>query len=287
VSEHFIKHKKLNRSLGGSIFLFFIIGAFAVFMLIPMVYAINSSLKPLNELWIFPPRIFVKNPTLKNYTDLFRLMSDSWVPFTRYFFNTLLVSVSGTFGHVLLASMCAYSMSKLKFSGSNVIFKIIVMSLMFSSSVTAIPNFIIITKLKLLNTYFALILPAFAAPLGLYLMKQFMETLIPDSLLEAAKIDGANEGLIFFKIVMPLVKPAWLTLVIFSFQSLWSCGSNMYIQSEQLKTLNYAISQIISGGISRAGAGSAAVVVMMIVPIVVFVLTQSNVVETMATSGLK
>lgn len=163
----------------------------------------------------------------------------------------------------------------------------IVMSLMFSSSVTAIPNFIIVTKMKLLNTYWALVLPAFAAPLGLYLMKQFMETLIPDSLLEAAKIDGAHEGFIFFKIVMPLVRPAWLTLVIFSFQSLWSSGSNLYIQSEQLKTLNYAISQIISGGISRAGAGAAAVVVMMILPVLVFVLTQSNVVETMATSGLK
>ena len=282
-----IAHRKLNRSVGSSILVFSIVGLFAGFMLVPMVYAVSSSLKPLNELWIFPPRILVMNPTLKNFNDLFNLMSDSWVPFSRYIFNTLFISVCGTFGHVILASMCAYSISKLKFRGSRVVFRIIVYSLMFSASVTAIPNFMIITRLHLIDNYLAIILPAFAAPLGLYLMKQFMETMIPDTLLEAARIDGAHEGRIFLLIVMPIIKPAWLTLIIFSCQALWNSGSNLYIQSEQLKTLNYAISQILAGGIARAGVGAAAVVVMMILPILVFFFSQSNVVKTMSTSGLK
>jgi len=280
-------HKKLNRSLGGNIFVFTIIGIFAFFMTIPLIYAISNSLKPLNELWIFPPRLIVSNPTLKNFYDLFNLMSASWIPFSRYIFNTLFISICGTGGHVLLASMCAYSISKLRFYGSKIIFRVIVFSLMFSASVTSIPNFLIITKLNLIDNYLSIILPAFAAPLGLYLMKQFMETMIPDTLLEAAKIDGAKEARILFTIVMPIVKPAWLTLIIFSFQSLWNSGSNLFIQSEELKTLNYAISQILAGGIARAGVGSAAVVVMMILPIVVFIFSQSNIVETMSTSGMK
>ena len=282
-----IINKRINRSLGSSIFVYSIIGIFAAFMVIPMIYAISNSLKPLNELWIFPPRLFVINPTIKNYNDLFNLISDSWIPFSRNIFNTLFISICGTLGHIILASMCAYSISKLRFYGSKTTFRIIVYSLMFSATVTTIPNFLIITRLNLIDNYLAIILPAFSAPLGLYLMKQFMESMVPDSLLEAAKIDGAREGVIFFRIVMPIIKPAWLTLVIFSFQSLWNSGSNLYIQSEELKTLNYAISQILAGGISRAGVGAAAVVVMMILPIIVFVFTQSNVVETMSTSGMK
>lgn len=282
-----IIHKRINRSLGSSIFVYSIISIFAVFMVIPMIYAISNSLKPLNELWVFPPKLFVINPTMKNYNDLFNLISDSWIPFSRNIFNTLFISICGTLGHIILASMCAYSISKLRFHGSKTIFRIIVYSLMFSATVTTIPNFLIITRLNLIDNYLAIILPAFAAPLGLYLMKQFMESMIPDTLLEAAKIDGAHEGVIFFRIVMPIIKPAWLTLGIFSFQSLWNSGSNLYIQSEELKTLNYAISQILAVGIARAGVGAAAVVVMMILPIIVFVFSQSNVVETMSTSGMK
>lgn len=143
------------------------------------------------------------------------------------------------------------------------------------------------SKLHMINTYSALILPAFASSLGLYLMKQFMETSIPDSLLEAARIDGSGEWHTFWRIVMPLVKPAWMTLIIFSFQGLWNTGGNVLIQDEELKTLNYALSQIVSGGIARTGTAAAATIVMMIVPVAVFLVTQSNVVETMSTSGMK
>lgn len=163
----------------------------------------------------------------------------------------------------------------------------VVLSLMFSAVVTQVPSFLIMSKMKLINTFGAYILPAFCSSLGLYLMKQFIETSIPDSLLEAARIDGAGEGRIFWRVVMPLVKPAWLTLIIFSFQGLWNTSATVLIQREELKTLNNALSQIVSGGIARTGTAAAAAVIMMVVPILVFVISQGSIVETVATSGMK
>ena len=166
-------------------------------------------------------------------------------------------------------------------------FSMVVLALMFSTAVTKIPNFIIMAKLNLLDTYFALIIPAFGSSLGLYLMKQFMEQMVNDSVMESARMDGAGEWTVFWKMVMPIVKPAWLTLIIFSFRDLWNMGSTTFIYSEELKTLNYAMTQVLGGGVARAGAGAAAGVIMMIVPVTVFIVTQSNVVETMGSSGMK
>ena len=277
---------RVNRSTGGDIGIFIILFIFGFLMVLPMYYAIITSLKPLDELWIFPPRFWVAKPTLKNFADLFSNLSNSWVPFSRYIFNTVFISVVGNFGHVIIASMAAYALSKKRFYGSQTIFKVIVTSLMFSGS-TAIPTFIIMSKLGLIDTYWSIILPAFSSTLGLYLMKQHMESMVKDTIIEAAKIDGAGEMRIFWTIVMPMVKPAWLTLIVFSFQGLWNSTGATYIYTEQLKTLNYAISQIISAGISRAGAGAASVVFMMILPIAVFMFSQSNIVETMSSSGIK
>ncbi|MBQ7707066.1 MAG: carbohydrate ABC transporter permease, partial [Lachnospiraceae bacterium] len=171
--------------------------------------------------------------------------------------------------------------------GRNFIFQLVVLSLMFNTTVTAIPNFIIMSKLHWIDTLAALVVPAFGSSLGLYLMKQFIDQMIPDAILEAARIDGANEFRIFFGIVMPSVRPAWLTLIIFSFQGLWNLSDTNYIYREDLKPLNYALHQILSGGVTRVGASAAATVLMMIVPIVLFLFTQSQIVETLATSGMK
>ncbi len=279
--------KQLNRSAAGNAGVIIVLSLFGAFMLLPMIYTISSSLKPLDELWVFPPRFFVRNPTTRNFQDLFRLLSDSMVPFSRYIFNTVVIAVVGTLGHVVLASMCAYALSKHEFPGSKVIFQLVVLALLFNASVTAIPNFMIITWLHLLDNPLALIVPAFGSSLGLYLMKQFMEQMVQDSVLEAARIDGASEWRVFWGIVMPTVKPGWLTLIVFSFSGLWNTGASNVIYSESLKTLNYAMSQILAGGIARAGVGTAASVIMMIVPITVFIITQSNVVETMGASGMK
>lgn len=277
----------LNRSVGGDAGITFFLVIMGAFMFLPLLYVVLQALKPLDELWMFPPRFYVINPTFQNFSDLFSLMSDSWVPFSRYIFNTVLISVVGTAGNLLFGSMAAYGLSKLKFPGRDFLFNLVVKSLMFTSTVTAIATFITMSLLHWVDTYLAVIIPAFGSTLGLYLMKQFMESSVPDATLESARLDGASEFYTFWVIAMPMVKPGWLTMIVYSFQGLWNSGSSIYIYSEQLKTLNYAIGQITAGGIARAGASAAATVVMMAVPILVFVVSQSNIIETMGSSGMK
>lgn len=282
------KHKVvLSRSAGGDVGITILLTILGAFMFLPMVYVIAQSLKPLDELWMYPPRFLVQNPTLNNFRDLFTLMNDSWVPFSRYIFNTVFTSVMGTFGHLFIASMCAYALAKIKFPGGKMIFSTIRNSLMFHSTVTAITQFMLMSAFGMVDTYWAIIIPAWGYTLGLYLMKQFMETNVPDTVLESARLDGASELRTYWTIAMPMVKPAWLTLIIYSFQGLWNAGSSIYIYSEQLKSFNYAIGQITAGGIKRAGASAASTVLMMAVPILVFVITQSNIIETMGSSGMK
>jgi len=281
-----IPRKRVNRSFWGSVSLFVLLTAFGAFMIVPLIYAINNAFKPLDEIFMFPPTLFVRNPTFNNFIDLFALLGNSWVPFSRYIFNTVFITGMGIVGHVLLASAAAYPLAKHKFPGKNFMFSIVVLSLMFTPAVTAIPNYMIMSWLGLIDTYWAVIIPAFAYSLGLYLMKQFMEQ-IPDVLLEAAKIDGASEYRIFWTIVMPNVKPAWLTLIILLFQILWGSDGNGFIYSEQLKSLHFAANQVVAGGIARAGAAAAVALILMSVPITLFVFSQSRIIETMATSGMK
>lgn len=282
------KHKVvLSRSTGGDVGITIILTLLGIFMFLPMFYVLMQSLKPLDELWMYPPKFVVMNPTLNNFKDLFVLMNDSWVPFSRYIFNTVFTSVCGTFGHLFLASMAAYALAKIKFPGGKMVFKTIQTSLMFHSTVTAVTSFILMSAFKMIDTYWAIIVPAWGSTLGLYLMKQFMDTNVPDTVLESARLDGASELRTYWTIAMPMVKPAWLTLIIYSFQGLWNAGSSIYIYSEQLKSFNYAIGQITAGGIKRQGASAAATVLMMAVPILVFVVSQSNIIETMGSSGMK
>ena len=277
----------LNRSAGGDTGITIMLTILGLFMFVPMYYVVIQSLKPLDELFMFPPRFYVMQPTLENFGDLFTLMSDSWVPFSRYIFNTVFLTICGTLGNLVFASMAAYALAKLKFPGRNAIFQVIVTSLMFHSTVNQVTHFIILSSFNWIDTYLSIIVPSMATTMGLYLMKQFMETSVPDTVLESARLDGASEFRTFLIIAMPMVKPAWLTLMIECFKSLWNSGSSIYIHSEELKTFNYAIQQIVSGGIARSGAGAAATVVMMSVPILVFVFNQSQIIETMGSSGMK
>ena len=280
------KQKQLNRSKAGNGLLFVLMFICGIFMALPLVMIVNNALKPLDEIFQYPPRIFVKNPTMENFSDLFVLMNDSWVPFSRYILNTLIITVSGTVGHVIVASFAAYPLAKHSFPGKKIIFGLVVLSMMFSYNVTQIPNYMIITWLGMNNTYLALILPAWQYGMGLYLMKQFMEQ-IPNSLLESARLDGASEIRTFWTMVMPNVKPAWLTLAIFQFQQMWSQTGNQFLRSEQLKPLQYALQQITAGGTARAGAESSVSFIIAAIPIIFFLVCQSNVIETMTTSGMK
>ena len=282
------KHKVvLARSRGGDAGITVVLTLLGIFMFLPMYYVIIQSLKPLDELWMFPPRFYVSNPTAKNFKDLFTLMSGNLVPFSRYIFNTVFTSVAGTAGNLFFSSLAAYAMAKIVFPGSKSMFKLVQASLMFHKTVTAVTCFLLMSTFQIIDTYWAIIIPAWGSTLGLYLMKQFMETNVTDAVLESSRLDGASELKTFWIIAMPMVKPAWLTLIIYCFQDLWNQGSSIYIHSEQLKSFNYAIGQITAGGIKRAGASAAATVIMMLVPISVFIINQSNIVETMGSSGMK
>ncbi len=280
------KFRRKNRSLAVDISLIILLSGIGFVSVWPLLFIINAAFKPISEIFLFPPRLFVQNPTLNNFFDLGVIITNSNIIFSRYVFNTVIITFLGTGGTVLFGSMAAFPLAKYKFPGSRLLSNTIVYSLMFNGTVTAIPNYIIMTKLHLVNTYWAVVLPVIGGTFGLYLMQNFIVQ-VPTELIESAKIDGYKEAGIFFKIIMPLSKPAWMTLIILSFQSLWGTTGGTFIYTETLKPVSYMLSQIISGGIARTGTASAVALIMMAVPIAVFVVSQSNVIETMATSGLK
>ena len=285
------RSKKSKRSFWGNVILGLFLLAMAVAFFFPVLYMVSQSLKPMNEMFIFPPKIMVQNPTFDNYRDFVNVLANTMVPVTRSLFNSLFVVVIGSIGHILLASLCAYPLAKYKFPGSKFFNQIIVYSLMFNASVTAIPNFLTIAGLGMLDTQWAIIVPGLASTLGLYLMKNFMEQ-IPDSLMEAAQIDGAGYARIHFTIVMPVVKPALVTAFIMVFQAFWTNTGANFIYTESQKGFAYVVGQLASGkvagvGASFVGISSASSVLMFAVPLVVFLIMQNNVVSTMATSGMK
>lgn len=287
VKKHRIrKTKRVNRSTGGNILMFIMLVILGGFMLLPVIYTVVQAFKPMEELFLFPPRFTVSNPTLKNFKLIGQLVDNLWVPFSRYTFNSVFVSAAGTAGNVIIASMAAYPLAKNDFPGKKFLFKIVTVALLFSGGVLSLAQYIIMAKLHMINTYWALILPSVATPMGLFLMKQFMEG-ISTSLLEAARIDGMNEFQIYWSIVMPNVKPAWLTMIIFAFQGMWSMTGGNFIYKEELKMLPTALAQIQSGGIARAGVAAAANLLMFIPPVVMFLVTQSSIMETMAHAGIK
>ncbi len=281
------KKVMLSRSKAGNFGVFLFLLAISIFMILPMVYSIVQSLKPIDEIFAFPPKFFVRHPTFDNYKQLFKLADNLWVPFSRYLFNSIAISTIGTLLYLVIATMAAYPLAKAKTTTMYIISQAIVMAMLFRGDTTAIPQYIIIAKLGMVDTYYAMILPTLASTMGVYLIRQFIVTAIPDETLEAARIDGAGEYKIFFRIVIPSVKPALLTLVIFTFQTMWNSTGTQYIFSEELKQLPSVLSSISAGGLARSGASAAVSVVMMIPPIAVFLISQSSVMETMTHSGLK
>ena len=278
--------KQLNRSHFGNFLVILMLVLVGIFMGLPLYYNVIQAFKPAEERFIFPPRFYISNPTGANFSQLFQLVSDLTVPFTRYLFNSVFISIVSTAASVLIGAMAAYPFAKKKFPGRNGMWRLIMLTLLFSGGVTALPAYIIKAKLGLINTYWVLILPTLASTLHMFLLRQFMLQ-IPDSLLEAAKLDGANDFFIFLNVVMPNVKPAWMTVMVLSFTHIWNTGSAGVIFKEEYKLLPTALSQISAGGIARSGAAAAAAVLLMIPPIVSFVLTQSKMLQTMAHSGIK
>lgn len=281
-----IVKSKPGRSVIGNTGNFIILVIFGLFMILPLLFIISNAFKPLDELFMYPPRLFVRNPTTDNFSSLATVFSDSLVPFPRYLFNTFFITAVTTVAKVIVATMAGYVLEKKRFPGRKVIFKLVVTAMLFTATVTAIPNYLILSKLKWIDSYLSIIIPALGTSFGVFLVKQFMGN-IPDTVLEAARVDGASEHRIFWTMVVPNVKSAWLTLVIFTVQDMWKETGGTYIYSEQLKTLQTALNQIVASGISRTGVSAAISLIMMIVPITVFIISQKNVVETMMSSGIK
>ena len=280
--------RKYTRSKFGNFFFFTFLFVFAAFSVLPLIYSVVTSFKPLDELFIFPPKLFtVKRPTFNNYLALPDLISGLNIPLSRYLSNSLFISISGTVLHVLAASAAAFVLSKVDLKFKNVIFLVIQMSLLFNAYTLSIPRYLIYNKMGIIDTYWVYILPFIPSSMGVFLMKQYMDGYIPDALIEAAKIDGANWIRIFWNIVFPNVKPCVLTLVLFAFRDIWATVPSGTIFNESLKTLPTVMSTISAGGISRSGAAMAATVIMMIPPILVYLVSQSSIKETMGSAGIK
>lgn len=278
--------RKYGGSRGGDIAIFILLTLVGIFMLFPIYLSVIQSIKPTQELFLFPPKLYAIAPTGQNFVDLLNTASNMWVPFSRYIFNSVLVAVVVTACQILFSSSAAYVLAKGVFPGKKALNKIIELALLFTSSVMFIMQYMVMAFLGLIDTYLAITLPYIATPMGLFLMRQFMGQ-IPDAIIEAAKLDGAGHFRTCWQIVIPNVKPAIMTLMIFAFQGAWQVTGYSFIYSEELKPLPTVMQQISSAGIARAGVAAAAVVITMIPPIVIFFFCQSNVMETMASSGLK
>ena len=279
--------RRFTRSKFGNVLYFVFLTAAGLFSVLPLIYAVCTSFKPIDELLIFPPTFFVRRPTLVNYINLPNLIASLNIPLSRYIFNSLFVAIVTTVIYIAITAMAAFVLSKAKFKARKLIFVLVQFALMFNAYTLAIPQYLIISKLRIIDTYWAYILPHMAATLGVFLMKQYIEGYVPDALLEAASIDGASYYRIFWQIVMPVIKPAWLTVTLFTFRDIWAAVPNGTIFSEQLKTLPQIVNQITSGGIARTGSAMAITVIMIIPPVLVYFVSQSNVVEAMSSAGIK
>jgi ABC-type glycerol-3-phosphate transport system permease component len=262
----------------------------AAFMLLPLVYIVNHAFKPLDELFYYPPRFFVENPTLENFQSLFRMTGSSGIPMSRYLFNSIVVAVLVLFFSVLISTMAGFALSKLHFRAKRIINEINTIALMFVGVAVAIPRYLVVEKLGLIDNFFVHVLPYLALPVGLFLVKQFIDQ-IPNELLDAARVDGANEWQIYHKIILPLIRPAIATILILSFQTVWNSAdtSTTYINNDTLRTFAFYMNTLTNNanGVAGQGMGAAAALIMFVPNLVIFIVMQSNVMDTMAHSGIK
>ncbi len=265
----------------------------AAFMLLPILFIFSNAFKPMDELFAYPPRFLVVNPTAKNFTDLFTRMSTSGVPVSRFLFNSLAITVMTVILSVIISSMAAYSLSKKRFRLKRVLFSINTVALMFVPIAVIIPRFLVMQRLGLLDTFAVHILPVLALPVGVFLLKQFMDG-IPDEVIDAAQIDGASDLWIYWRIILPMIKPAIATIAILSFQAAWNNIeiSTLYITNDSMKTFAFYLNTLTStatgaNAVAGQGIAAAAALILFVPNLMVFIVLQSQVMSTMSHSGLK
>lgn len=281
------QYRKYTRSRAGSIFYFSILILAGVVTVLPLIYCIVTSLKPLDELLIFPPRFFVERPTLGNFIAIPSILGSLQIPISRYTFNTLFIAIVSTVGSILVCSLAAFAFSKSQLKSKTFLFKSVQFMLLYSAATLAVPQYLIFSTMGLVDTYWVYILPALPSSVNCFLMKQYLDSSVPNALLEAARIDGAGVWTIYRRIIMPILKPAYMTVLLSTFQSMWGVVPGGTIFKEELKTLPYAMRSVANAGIARTGSAMAITVILMLPPILVFVFTQSNVMETMSSAGIK
>lgn len=286
ISRMKVSNKQAGKKAGGTVFIFILLFVLGAFMILPIYLTLVMSVKPVEELFVFPPKLYTLNPTLDNFKDMFDTLNEMWVPFSRYVFNSVFVTAAVTVSQCVFSAMAAFVLAKYKFPGSRFLNSVIIIALLYQSNVIYIMQYIVMNKLHLINTYWALILPSVASPICVFLMRQSISQL-PDSIIESAKVDGAGAFTICWKIVMPNQKPALMTLIIFAFQAAWNIQGGSFVYDESLKTLPTVVQQAAESGLARAGVAMASSVFMLLPPVIIFMAAQKYVIETMAYSGIK
>lgn len=265
----------------------------AAFMLLPIVFIFSHAFKPPDELFAYPPRFFVISPTLKNFTDLFARLARSGVPVSRYLFNSILITFITVIASIVVSTTAAYALSKKRFRLKNVLFTVNTIALMFVPIAVTIPRFLVIERLHLIDSFLVHILPGLALPVGLFLLKQFMDG-IPDEVIEAAQIDGASDLWIYWQIILPMIRPAIATIAILTFQATWNNAdiSTLYINTESLKSFAFYLTTLTTttagaNAVAGQGMAAAATLIMFLPNLIIFIFLQSQVMSTMSHSGLK
>lgn len=270
--------------------IYLLLAPMVLLSILPIMYIVFTAFKPIGELFAYPPKFFTMNPTMDNFRKLFEASEDTIFPLSMYLFNSILSTLAVVFIGMIIAVFAAYALSKKRFRGRNAIFKMNTLSMMFVATAVSIPRYLIIKEVGLIDSFWANIIPMLATPVGVFLLKQFVDQL-PDAVIEAARIDGANDYQIIWRIVIPLVKPALATVAILLFQNSWNSmeASKMFINTESLKTFAFYMNTLSNSGNGVAGVGiSAAASLLMFLPnVVLFILMQSKVMNTMAHSGMK
>lgn len=270
----------------GNIIVFLFLTVLGIFMALPIYLAFLMAFKPEQELFVFPPKLYTLNPTLDNFRNMLHDLGKSeLVPFSRYFFNSVFVTVSVTVLQCVFSAMAGFVLAKCRFAGKNFLNAIILISLLYQSNVIYIMQYVVMAELNLINTYGALIFPLVSSSMSLFLMRQSISQ-VPDEIIEAGKIDGAGLFRICWQIVIPNQKPAFSAVMIFAFQSAWNMQSSSFVYKENFKTLPTVIQQITASGISKTGITATASVIMLLPPVILFIFARKGVIETMAHSGI-
>ena len=284
------RHINPQRFERGQIKILLILLPLALFMALPIVFIINHAFKPMEELFAFPPSFFVRNPTADNFTKLLKFSRSAGIPLTRYLFNSLLVTLLTVALSLLLTTCASFAFSKIKFRGRNLMLQINQIAIMFVATAVLIPRYMVIANIGMIDSVFAHVLPLVAMPVALFLVKQFVDQ-VPDSLIEAAHLDGANDFQVYWRIVLPIMKPAIATAMVLVFQQVWTNmeTSNYFINDESRKTLTFYMNTLVnaSNGVAGQGVSAAATLIMFIPNLILFIICQRSVMNTMATSGIK